>query len=368
MDDAESVRREFAAAFGKSLDPLAEYAPVFEEIESDPFDLFTEVILRSGDLKESTLRSYDSAYDQWREYMEMEGRHPACPNEEHVLGFVRWLYTEQDNERASISNKLIKLNRAYQYFQEDSAFRHPKDYNPFNLARDKIRWSDFEDGKDKKPHRIPISTLQEIVGEITHIRKRLYIVAQLKLGLRVSELCNIKLEEVSIENQELRQHFPDLGTHRRIEDYENAIYIPSKHERDGNKSQVPRILPLDEDMRRVLLSYLLIRPEHPDNWLILSGHHTQCSPRNVNRAWKQAFHPRYAETDEYRPVTSHYGRHRFTTFWRIEQDIPRELVQYMRGDRVGGNLGERGSIDNYLWTYYPDIEEIYRSRIFKLRI
>lgn len=89
----------------------------------------------------------------------------------------------------------------------------------------------------------------------------------------------------------------------------------------------------------------------------------------MNRAWKQAFHPEYAETDDYRPVTSHYGRHYFATYFRKDEQVSRELIQYMRGDVVGGNaLGDRAAIDNYLHAYYEDIEGMYRSKIYKLRL
>lgn len=66
-------------------------------------------------------------------------------------------------------------------------------------------------------------------------------------------------------------------------------------------------------------------------------------------------------------MTSHYGRHRFTTYWRVEQAIDRELVKYMRGDTVEGELGEREAIDDYTHTYYEDIESIYLERIFELQ-
>lgn len=65
----------------------------------------------------------------------------------------------------------------------------------------------------------------------------------------------------------------------------------------------------------------------------------------VTRLWSNHFQPAYGETDEHRAVTSHYARHRFTTYWRIEQDFNRELVKYMRGDVVEGDHPSREGID-----------------------
>lgn len=94
--------------------------------------------------------------------------------------------------------------------------------------------------------------------------------------------------------------------------------------------------------------------------------HSQLRDEGVNNVWKRAFHPAYEETEQYRAVTSHYGRHRFTTYWQVEQGINRELVKYMRGDRVEGDLGNREAVDDYTHTYYEDIEALYRERIFQL--
>jgi integrase/recombinase XerD len=88
----------------------------------------------------------------------------------------------------------------------------------------------------------------------------------------------------------------------------------------------------------------------------------------VNRAWKSAFHPEYDETDSYRAVTSHFGRHYFTSYWRIEQELPLQHVQYMRGDLVNQELdaGNWTSIDPYLHVHYEDIEEQYQDEIYTL--
>ncbi|WP_226021893.1 hypothetical protein [Halomicrobium salinisoli] len=83
--------------------------------------------------------------------------------------------------------------------------------------------------------------------------------------------------------------------------------------------------------------------------------------------WRDEFHPEYAETDEYRPVTSHFGRHWFSTWWRVEQDLNRELVKYMRGDKpVSASAKTREAIDAYLHTYYEDIRNFYLKNIYKI--
>jgi integrase/recombinase XerD len=257
------------------------------------------------------------------------------------------------------------LNAAYQYWQEDAAFPHPQDYNPIDLAKETV---DLSGDDPKEPPRVTVEELREKVSDITHIRDRAIVLTQLKLGLRATELCNIKLSEIHIDISDVRDHYGEMSKVRALQGRKNAVYIP--HDRDGNKSRRPRVLPLDEELRQALLRYLLIRPDNGEPWLFLSKNQRgQLRKKDVNSVWKEAFHPEYAETDEHRAVTSHFGRHRFTTYWRVEEDLNRELVKYMRGDTAGSaTLEDMGAIDEYIHTYYEDIEPVYRENIFKLKV
>lgn len=367
IEETHSMREEFASEFDRLLDPLAKFEPAFERVSSDPFELFMEQELLADDPKYGTIKGYQTTFEQWKEYMAKEGRHPACPTEAHVVGFAHWLQNEKNNRAiATIRQKLHKLNRAYRFWQWESSLPHNHEYDPIKSARNKIRWSEFEDVDGKSPHPFSVSQLRGILSQVENVRDHAYIFTQLKLGLRVGELCNIRLKDVNLDIEDLCEYYPELGTHRMVEDRPSAIYIPSKHERDGNKSQIGRVLPLDHEMQEVLGRYLLIRPTVRRDWLYLSKQYTQSTTKEVNRAWKRAFHPKYDETEEYRPVTSHLGRHWFTTYRKKDQELPQELVQYMRGDVVGGPVEDRTAMHHYLHAYYDDIEHQYRRDVYNL--
>lgn len=360
-------RRALAEAFDRDVDPLAKHATTFENTDIDPFAIVVSEVLEPRELVESTRKQYDAIYREWREHMEDEGRHPACPNEGHVKRFIRRELSEEGkgNHPETVKAKLRKLNVAYTYWQDDPAFPHPQDYNPIQLARSKIS---FTSPSNKEPPRIPLDKLRDVLNEVTHIRDRATIALQLKTGLRATEVCNIQLADIAIQNTEVVHHYSNLGTNPILDGRENALYIP--HDREGNKSQRPRLLPLDDEMRSVLVQYLLIRPDSGSPWLFLSKNtHGKLRKQQINRAWKRAFHPQYTETERHRGVTSHYGRHRFTTYWHVEQDLNRDLVQYMRGDKPGGATTEDpGPIDSYIHTYYEDIADHYLENIYKLRV
>lgn len=361
----DEQRAALAGAFGRELDPLAEFAETFDAAGFDAFGMFMSERIEPRDLTDHTRETYRRTWRQWSTFMHGEGRHPACPSEAHVKRFIAHLRDAEGNHPRTINMKLQKLGSAFEYWQEDAAFPHKQDYNPITAAKEKVN---LDAPATKEPPRLPIDDLRRVLADVTHIRERALITIQLKLGLRAGETANIQLADVDIRNAELREHYPELGSNTMLDGRENAVCIPQ--DRAGNKSKRPRVLPLDDETRRVFLRYLLARPDVDEPWLFLSPERNeQLRPRDVNDVWKAHFQPEYAETDEHRAITSHFGRHRFTTFWRVEQDVSRELVKYMRGDKAGAGVGEdRGGIDHYLHTYFEDIEDLYRENIYRLGV
>lgn len=364
---SEKLRTQFTSAFETTTDPLKSYEPIFDSLGADPFELFLTDGLDTGSLAEGTVVQYEVAYQQWSSYMDSVGRHPACPNDEHVRGFAHWLQVEQDNKSLlTVKKKIRCLGRAYRFWQDEPALPHTKQYNPFVLATKKMRWGTFEDTEDKSPPYIPRPKLREVLNSITDIRELLPIATQLKLGLRVGELHNIQLRDVNLQQPDLKRQYPSLGAHEQIRDRPNTVYIARNDERDGNKSAVSRILPLDDELRWAFARYLRMRPTWVETWLFLSKGGGQLNTQAVNRAWKETFHPEYAESSAYRAVTSHFGRHYFTSYWRKEHDLPRELVQYMRGDQLGEPDQRESWMRYYLHVYYEDIASLYRENIYDL--
>lgn len=367
-DDIDESRELAAKRFGNSLDPLEEHHSTFEELAEDgfdPFELVYSKVFEPANLAARTLESYDTAFDQYVAYMNAEGRHPACPSDGHVRSFVEHLKTKdkRPNSPATVRDKLVILNRAFRFWQNDPALPHDEDFNPFQLV---LMEGGFSAEETKDPHQISTSELGEIVRSIKHTRDRGIVAAGPKLGMRATEICNAQLSHISLQNEVLRDHYPNLGSNPRLRGRPNAIYIP--HDIEGNKSARPRVLPLDDEMRRLLIQWLLIRPDNGEPYIFLSDSgHTQMGRGTINRIWKQWFPEEYLnETEQYAAISSHYGRHRFSTYWE-HQGISREFLKYMRGDKTTkDSIDDSDAVNDYLHTYYEDIEEVYREQIFKL--
>lgn len=218
-----SKSQRLAEAFDRDIDPLAAHTSTFEGVEVDVFELFIEDVLEPKNPSQGTMDSYERTVRQWRQYMEERGRHPACPHEEHVKGFIRRELEEKGNSARTARKKLTELNRIYVYWQSGPEYPHPVDFNPFKSAKEKI---DLSAARVKEPPRIPVESLREVLRDVTHLRNRAFIATQLKLGLRATELANIKLTEVNITNKELQSHYGDLGASPHVAPHENAVYIP----------------------------------------------------------------------------------------------------------------------------------------------
>mgnify|MGYP006271279703 CR=1 FL=1 len=360
-------RRLIGEKLDREVDPLEQYNEVFFELEAKgvrPFEMFLNETIRDGSLAESTVGEYERAVKHFKYFVSQYRRHPACANDRHVIEFAEYEFEQRDNVAKTVKTKLNKVNKAYDYFEDENVFPHDSEYRPIDNAWEKITWPEEE---DKEFPKVTREEMRTAVANITHVFKRAVILMGLKLGMRQGEIRNVKLKDIHIENTELQNHYPELGTHRRLDEWKNAIYIPAEHNRSGNKSEHPRILPLDDEMRRVLTQYLLIRPDCGEPWVFLSQtHHERIRDKDgINRHWREQIRP-FIHAEEYeKELTSHFGRHWFSTFWKMENPIGKEYAQYMRGDTIGDGKGG-DTIDEYLHAYYPDIEDQYRNEIYKL--
>ncbi len=353
-------REAVASAFGRDLDPLAEHAAAFESLDIDPLELFLQ---ETGPRADNTVRNYRNSFRHWRRHMAREGRHVACPSRSHVESYVE-SRADDGVKRSTVETELAHLGAAHSYWARDEAFPHSADFAPFDVDPPEAMRS----GTPDYP-RVELDRLGGLARGAGHYLDRAVIVAQLKLGLRASELCNVRLPEVNLGHEGLRGCYPGLGTHPEVEGRPGSLYVPC--DREGNKSARPRVLPLDDETRRCLVRYMLVRPDCGRGSMLLSKREKVClKPKHLGEVWRSAMPDDLADPgDGARPVRSHFGRHWFTTYWDVHEDIGSELVAYMRGDTAGSRgAGGSDSMSHYLHVYYEDIESMYRERVFKLGV
>lgn len=162
-----------------------------------------------------------------------------------------------------------------------------------------------------------------------------------------------------------------MGSHDQLEDITNAVYIPTEDLRDGNKRKMLTVIPLDDETRRVLIDWLLIRPDNGDPHVFLTQKGkkagAQLTPPRLDKHWHPEFE--FEEGEKYRSISPHYARHWFTTWFRVHANMPELWVQYLRGDKTGKEIGTgQQAIHRYIYIYYEDVEQEYRENVFKLDI
>lgn len=364
-EDEEKI----ANAFGLDTDPLAELEHKFTTGELagvDPFGIWWEVKVEGQNLAEGTRKNYQRYLAHWHEFMEDAGRHPALPNEIHVRRFANRMLDEKGHGESNLHKTLVTINSAYKYFQSKGDYPHPTTYNPFQIVMDEMKLS------SEPEKEFPVLTLAQVqtkFGEIRNVRDRLIVGMQLKLGIRSSELCNIKLSEIHVNKSDLLRHYGDeMGTCHALDGETDAVFIP--HTRKRNKSERPKILPLDDELKQLLLDYLLVRQDNGEPWLLLSMRGNQLDRDAVLYIWQKHWHPEFSGSDRFRPISPHYGRHFFTSWFKTKTDWPIEYVEYMRGDKHGtAEIGSRrGAIYEYVHTHYPDVKERYPRDVFELGV
>lgn len=365
-DKSSSQRR--AERFGLEIDPLAELEDGFRAIEQehddpDPLAEYLQRIQRdaTGNV-EDTIGHYERTFRQWREHMDMEGRHPACPNKSHVLGFIdHWL--AEGNKPSTVRKKVERLGNAFEWWQTSDDFPHDLSFDPFGAARKERHLKDEEEHRTKKPPNVSLDEIRDVVQGIDDIADRAIIGLHLKFGCRSSELANIKLSEIHLDHPDVLEYYPEMGSHEMLDGRANAAYIA--HDREDNKRNRPTVLPLDEEARRLLIDWLLVRPDTGDEWVFMTHKGEQLNRTDIRYIWTQYWWPEYEfdEDDQHRSVTPHFARHHFGTYWKSDLDgVNREHVKYMRGDVTDTSIGRaHDALDHYVHTYYEDIEQLYEK-------
>jgi len=355
---------------GVSSDPLEPLQDEMELFEWDWYDRYYEKYVKTKTTSEEYQNQYRLAFGDWKKHMAQFDRLETMPSERQVDLFIEELLKTQTP--GVVKTKIRYIREVYQWMQEDGRFPHPTNYDPFlkSLESHKIALKS-EDADD-----FPVLHLEDVqrkVKEITNVAERATIVFQLKTGVRSSELCNVRFSDITLSNHEVMKHYESvgIGSDSILQDKQNVVYIPRDKIRKKNKRKCPTVIPLDEETRAALIDYLLIRPDNGDEHVFLTKKGKRLDKGSLQVFWNNNWRPEYEydEGDEFRSISPHFARHWMTTWFRSRRAWNEPWVQYLRGDRMGPDIGtKRSAMHRYVHSYYGDIEDRYEKDIFSLRI
>jgi integrase/recombinase XerC len=281
---------------------------------------------------------------------------------------MAWVHSLRDRfEPSTIATYASYLNRFYDYMTQVGAF----DENPMVLVMEELSES-IETNPTRRD--IAVTEMRSFVGSIGHPLECAVVVTLLKTGVRVGELCNLDLQDLHLETPELDFAWtPRVQLERRPA----SLFVAAEPARGrtvngeersaSNKRKRETVIPVDDELRRVLLEWLAIRPDpvSPADPLFLS----------TGNRWGSRLEPSeirsFVETHArdrgwYRTgggaaenVTPHYFRHFFTTHLR-DRTGDRGVVKYLRGD-VASDV-----IDTYTHNWGDQVRRVYEENMYSL--
>ncbi|MES3517097.1 MAG: tyrosine-type recombinase/integrase [Natronomonas sp.] len=313
---------------------------------------------RTRDAYERVLRSFEA-------FLEEDGSSLSAASERECMA---WVHTLRDGHAPStVASYASYVHRFYTYMVQANQL----DENPMALVT-----TEMEESIDADPARreIGVPTMRSFVGEITHPLDRAVVVTLLKTGIRVGELCNLDVRDLSLNDAEVRGVYG--RTRGAIDGRPDTLYVPSEPTRNeeyngvvreaSNKRKRDTVIPVDEELQTALKRYLAVRPDTqtPGEPLFCSTAEwgrrmTPAMVRSIVRdhASDRGWYRKGGDAEE--NVTPHYFRHFFTTHLR-DATGDRGVVKYIRGD-VADDV-----IDTYTHDWGNRVRETYEQNIYSV--
>jgi len=337
-----------------------------ESATDDPIAHFLEEQRYHGK-SQRTLDAYERVLRRFEAFLSDPERvpsSPTTPSEATRRECMAWIHELRGGyARSTIASYAAYVHRFYAYMVRVEEF----DANPMALVREEM-----DERIEKNPTRRDLSAgdMREFVASIDHPLHRALIVTLLKTGMRVGELCNLDLRDCSLDH-EIREA-ADVRPRAALDGRPNTLYVAAGTELSddrpaSNKRQRSTIVPIDDELRRELASWLAIRPDPRSETAPLFSSTdgewgSRLDPHAVRRIVRQ-----YAEQRGWyesgagagENVTPHYFRHFFTTHLR-DRTGDRGVVKYLRGD-VADDI-----IDTYTHNWGGRVREVYESNVYSL--
>ena len=171
---------------------------------------FIDYIVKQKKYSEHTSKNYEIDINEFKVYIDKEGINYLDVDYEFIKGYLMQLYN-RNLSRNSVARKLSSLRSFYKYLFNNEMIKT----NPFKyVATPK---------KEKKlPKYLGVEEI-EIIFNIPDIntplgqRDRLILEVLYGTGIRVSELVNIKIDDIDFSNKEIR--ITGKGNKERIDPF-----------------------------------------------------------------------------------------------------------------------------------------------------
>jgi len=339
----------------------------------DAIEYFIEDMTFHGKA-ERTREEYRRVLRRFESFLADDGRNPSgtvlTPGDATHRDCMAWVHSLRGTVADStVAIYAAYLHRFYAYMTQIGVYES----NPMALVTEEM-----DERIDTDPERrdISVGEMREFVRDITHPLDRAVVVTFLKTGIRVGELCNLDLRDLSLGGDDVQEAY-ELGERAQLSNRGNSLYVAAEPSRGdpyngeersaSNKRKRPTVIPVDGELARVLRRWLAIRPDvrsaadplfvrTSEDW---GGRLDPPAVRHVveTHARRVGWHRTGGGATE--NVTPHYFRHFFTTHLR-DRTGDRGVVKYLRGD-VAEDV-----IDTYTHNWGDRVRDLYEANVYSL--
>jgi integrase/recombinase XerC len=332
----------------------------------DPIEYFLDDLTYHGK-SERTLDAYERVLRRFEQFLVDRGVAPRTASQRDCMAFIHSL--RGSLAESTIASYASYVHRFYSYMTQTKAL----DRNPMALVMAEM---DESINTDPTRREVSIEDMRTFVARITHPLEHAVVLTLLKTGLRVGECCNLDLRDLNldvpvVENAYEYTHRPQLdgrpATIYVSSDIRSGQEVNGEERTASNKRKRVTIIPVDEELREALVTWLMIRPntQSPAEPLFVDtghrwGHRLEPSQvRTFVQGHADAMGWYHAGGGAEENVTPHYFRHFFTTYLR-DRTGDRGIVKYLRGDVA------QDVIDTYTHDWGDRVRTIYETNIYSL--
>jgi integrase len=292
---------------------------------------------------------------------------PAAADRRECMAWVHAL--RGAHASSTVASYASYVHRFYAYMTQVGELAD----NPMALVVEEM-----DEAIDPDPTRrdLSLEDIRGFVADVRHPLERAVVVALLKTGMRVGECCNLDLRDLHLPDSDARAAF-EVESRVHLDGRGVSLYVPAEPARgavvngeereESNKRKRDTVVPVDDELQRVLEAWLAVRPDVRSPAAPLFVDTSEAWGERLRASGVRSFVTRHARNAGwYRTgggasenVTPHYFRHFFTTHLR-DRTGDRGVVKYLRGD-VASDV-----IDTYTHDWGTRIRDVYDKNIYSL--
>jgi integrase/recombinase XerD len=288
------------------------------------------------DFAPTTCKSYLQKATAFSNYLELKRLEIVKADQEVILSYLGYLRAK-GLRRKSIEANFNAITSLYDFFIERERLIS---INPARLVSKRY----LKTYKDHQQRRqlISIEDASRLVQSILPTRNKAIVTVLFKTGIRLNELISLDISDIDFAN--------------------GSIRLKEAHKRSNT------LVFFDDETKVVLERWIKARKTRQVNEADADALFITNRRRRIEISTIEKFLEKYAENvglhdphskDIGKRFTPHCCRHWFTTHLR-EAGMPREYIQYLRGDKPNA------AIDDYLHITPKKVKESYLVYIPRL--